>query len=123
MFNNVAEFKRFLKVGVKLKATLHKGFAGRDDEGKVIYCDRDLGIRPVSIVQTNSFAFKTVNSKGEVVDSWCHFPAASDAKVENGKITIYEKDCRKFPEGLMEEGNPDYDNLPEIPVLTYEIVK
>ena len=122
MFNNVAQFKKFLAVGVKLKATHHQAFAGRDEEGKVIYKDQDLGIRPVSIVQTNSFALKTTRENGEVVDSWCDYPAASQAKVENGKIVMYEPDLRQM-KGHVSTNSEEYQNLPLIPILTYEIVQ
>ena len=110
-FNSLAEFKRKLKVGVKLHAIRHTEFAGREENGRVIYKDQDLGVRPVSIVQTNSFAMKTVKSDGEEVDSWCGYPKASECIVTGNKLVILEEDMRG-PEPTKEL----------IPVLTYEFV-
>ena len=125
MIQNVAQFKKALQIGVMLKAVHHQAFAGRDEDGKVIYKEESLGVRPVSIVQTNSFALATEKVKDGVkslVDSWCDYPKAKESKIENGVLTIYVKDTRKFPGGVLREGNPDYDNLPLIPILSYTIV-
>lgn len=111
---NLAEFKRRLKVGVKLKTTYHMHFVGRDENGLPIWGDQDLGVREVSVVQTNSFALKTTKKGGEIVDSWCDYPKARTVKIEEEKITIFQKDTR---------GSYRYDdNAPMLPVLTYEFV-
>lgn len=107
----LADFKRRLKVGVRVDAIQHTCFAGRTEDGTVIYKDWELGVREVSIVQSNSFAFKTVRTTGEVVDSWCEFPKASECKIEGDTITIFEEDYR------VREGKK-----PMIPVLTYKFV-
>lgn len=88
----LSEFKKRLKIGTKLQAIHHLTFAGRDTEGKVIYKDSSLGIREISIVQSNSFALKTVRTTGETVDSWCSYPKASECifKDEN-TLTILEE--------------------------------
>ena len=119
---NISQFKKALKVGVMLKATHHTTFNGRDEKGKVIYKDSDLGTRKVSIVQTNSFACSTTKSDGEIVDSWCAYPKASECVFKDGELTIMEKDTRNCEGGFQWEGNPEYDNLPMIPVLTYSFV-
>ena len=121
-FKTVSEFKKVLSVGDKLHAVNHTKVIGRDENQKVIYGDFDLGVREVSIKQSNSFALKTTRSDGKIVDSWCDYPKASQSKIDGNKIVIYEKDLRQFPGGVMRDGNPDYDNLPLIPILTYTFV-
>lgn len=118
----VADFKRELQIGRKVAGIWHVKIVGRDDEKKVIYADEELAIREVSIKQTNRFALKTTRTNGEVVDSWCDYPKASESKVENNRITIFEKDLRQSKGGVMRDGNPEYDCLPMIPVLTYWII-
>lgn len=59
---NMADLKRAMIVGTKVH-TQHA------DTG-------DMGIREVSISQSNSFAFKTVKTTGEVVNSWCDYGKA-----------------------------------------------
>lgn len=111
-FNSLAEFKRNLKVGKKLHAINHVTFAGREEDGRVIYKDQDLGVRPISIVQSNSFACKTVKSDGTEVDSWCGYPKASECIVTGNKLVILEEDGR----------HPKREDQGQIPVLTYEFV-
>lgn len=118
----VADFKRELQVGRKVVGIRHTTIVGRDSEQKVIYTDEDLNIREVSIKQTNAFALKTTRINGEVVDSWCFYPKASESKIENNRLTIFEKDLRQSKGGCMMEGHPEYDCLPMIPVLTYWII-
>ena len=120
--NTVADFKRELQLGRKVVGIRHTKIVGRDDEKKVIYADEELAIREVSIKQTNRFALKTTRTNGEIVDSWCDYPKAKESKVENNRITIFEKDLRQSKGGCMMEGNPEYDCLPMIPVLTYWII-
>lgn len=122
-FTTIAEFKRILQLGDKLKCIYHMDFNGRDAEQQVIYKDKELGVREVSIKQTNSFALKTWREdKQEFVDSWCSYPTAKFARVDNGKLIIFERDGRKFKGGLADESNPEYAALPLVPVLTYEFV-
>jgi hypothetical protein len=111
-FKTVSEFKKILSVGDKLHAIHHAKIIGRDENGKVIYGDIDMGIRPISIKQSNSFALKTTRTDGKEVDSWCSYPKASEAKIVDGKLTIYEKDYRY----------PVPEIHPLIPVLTYSFV-
>jgi hypothetical protein len=125
MIKNVSQFKKALKIGVKVKAIHHQMFAGRDENGKALYKNDDLGTRPISIVQTNSFALATErveNGNNVIVDSWCSYPKASESKVENGILTIYTKDLRQSKGGCMMEGHEEYDSLPLIPMLSYAIV-
>lgn len=112
---NVAQFKKRLIKGVtKLHAVRHTDFGGRDEKGVVIYKDQDLGIRTVSIVQSNSFALSTIRTSGEVVDSWCGYPKASEIIVNNeNSITILEPDTRN---------GQAWETAPKIPVLTYTFV-
>jgi len=121
----LAEFKRNLTVGRKLHTTFHLFFAGRDEQGNPIYKDQDKGEREISIVQTNSFALKTLKKEpvygrdeygnrietGEfvekIVDSWCQYPKLKETVFnDNGSITILEEQRT----GKL------------IPVLTYTII-
>ncbi len=104
----ISEFKKNLAVGKKLHAINHLTFAGRDEKGNVLYKDADFGIREVSKVQSNSFALKTTRKDtGEVVDSWCSYPRATDCIFNsNGSLTILES----------------HDGI-KVPVLTYKFIE
>lgn len=103
----LAEFKRLVKVGTLIQAIHHLNFAGRDEQGNVIYNDKDMGTRPVSIVQSNAIALTTVKSDGTTVDSWFHYPKASECRFnEDGSFTYMEA-----------QGNGK-----AVPCLTYKIV-
>ena len=97
---SVAEFKGRLHVGAKLHAIYHREYIGRDGD-KVIYGNKDLGVREVSIVQTNSFALKTFRKDGSSYNSWCSYPKASQCELNSyavidpyfsDSITICEED-------------------------------
>ena len=91
-FKSFAEFKRLLSVGTKVHGILHV-FHTRDENGKSIVCEKDYGIRKISIAQSNSFALTTVKTDGNVTDSWCHHPKASNVKIINDeKLQIFEGD-------------------------------
>lgn len=108
---NLANFKRRLKVGVKLACIFHQESAGRDEKGVTIYVDKDRGIREVSIVQTNSFALKTQKTDGTWHDAWCEMPKASECKFpDENTIVIHKQDYRQP------------DTKPLIPILTYRFV-
>ena len=88
----LADFKRKLKIGVLL-------------ETENLYLKTNMGIRPISIVQSNSFALKTtktepITSEGmtknhetglnewnktttKIVDSWCEYPKSKDFEIIN----------------------------------------
>ena len=69
----VSEFKRTIAVGQLWHAFNHP-------------MNRDMGIRKVSRVQSNSFAFET--PRGE---SWCDFPKARDYQyVDDNTCNILE---------------------------------
>lgn len=87
---NLADFKKRLTIGSKWSAKHHHTFAGRDEKNAPIYNTKDLGVREVSIVQTNAVAFKTTRTDGEVVDSWLQFPKAKECKFTDNSIEIYE---------------------------------
>ncbi len=77
----LADFKRALTLGSKWEAYNH-------------YYKASLGVREVSKVQSNSFAFKRVSDNGESVNSWCDFPKAKDIKFrEDGTVEIYSEWC------------------------------
>ena len=59
----LSDFKKRLSTGVKLD-TEHAKLG-------------QLGIREVARVQTNAFTLLT-EKNGEMVESWCHFPKASE---------------------------------------------
>lgn len=111
----VADFKRRLQVGVKLHATYHQEFAGRNENGngEPVWKDKDLGVREVSIKQSNSFALKTwQEGKQKFEDSWCNYPKASECKIiDENTIQILNEDFR-VREGVK----------PLIPILTYKFV-
>lgn len=75
----LADFKRRLKVGQKLHT--FNNLMGKD-----------MGIRELSIVQSNAFAFKTQKHDGTIVNSWCHYPKVKDFKViDENTIQIWEE--------------------------------
>jgi hypothetical protein len=72
---NLADFKRRLKLGCKIETT-HARMGS-------------LGIREVSIVQSNSFALKTQRD-GKAIDSWCEYPKAKDIEfLDENTAVIY----------------------------------
>lgn len=84
-----AEFKRALKIGTLLHA-LHHGYLKSDNPEEYSMPPKDMGVREVSIVQTNSIALKTTKNNGKVVDSWVYWPKASEAKVNGNILELYE---------------------------------
>ena len=98
-FSNFAQFKKLITKGSKIKSTFHKGIIGRDEASKnPIYGDKDNGTREVTIVQTNSCAFKTpkydnVGKFTNFTDSWFYYPKAAEIKVvNNNTLEVYEFD-------------------------------
>lgn len=89
---NLSDFKKLAILGSKWTGIRHLSkFVGRDENQKPMYELEALPEREVSIVQTNSIAFKHTNNDGKVVDSWLQFPKAKDCKFPgNGVIEIYE---------------------------------
>ncbi len=109
----LADFKRRLKVGVKLHTTYHQAFAGRNEKGEYLLKDEDKGIREVTLVQSNRFALKT-KLKDVMRDSYCDFPKASNFRILNeNSIMILEHDFRDRSIGGTGE---------LIPLLTYTFV-
>jgi hypothetical protein len=90
--NNVSQFKKALQVGKTINTIFHQEFAGRDENRNVVYRSVERPPREISIVQSNSFACKTTKTDGEVVDSWCAYPKASESTFEDGKLTIWYED-------------------------------
>jgi len=82
----VAEFKRKIVKGAKVHTTYHLAFAGRLNGG-ITYKDEDKGIREISVVQSNSFALKTIKADGTTQDSWCNYPK-KDEVIFNGPDSI-----------------------------------
>ncbi len=107
----VSDFKKALQIGVMLHCTHHQKSIGRDEKGYTIYASVDMGVRPVSIKQSNSFALKTVRTDGKEVDSWCSYPKASQCIIKDNAVTILEEDCRVRE-----------DIRPLIPILTYTFI-
>jgi len=110
----VTDFKKALKVGTKLHTIYHVE-SKRDEAGNVIrladglpaYTDKDMGIAPVTIVQTTQFAVERTRTDGTKQDSWLSYPKASACEVKENSITIFE----------------DHRDRGRIPVLTYTIVE
>lgn len=72
----------------------HRKFLGRENN-ECIWGDDDLGEREVSVVQTNSFALKTVRKDRTIMHRWCDFPRASQLRiVDEDTVTIMEQDDR-----------------------------
>jgi hypothetical protein len=85
---SLADFKRRVAVGVKVHTTYH---GMRIVDGKVVNGDIDKGVREFSIVQSNQFALRTPHSKGGFINSWCHWPKASELKINSeDSVTILE---------------------------------
>lgn len=63
---NMAEFKRFLKVGQKLV------FTNVDESGKIT----QRAVRTITVVQSNSFAL--TSPRDPSVSSWHEYPKAKD---------------------------------------------
>lgn len=93
----IADIKRAFVLDSKWQTIYHKEFAGRDkdENGKevILYKDKDMGIREISIVQTTQVAFKTVRTDGKIVNSWITFPKSKDVifKDENS-FTVLDFD-------------------------------
>lgn len=91
----IADFKRSMFAGRMVHTVYHREFKGRDEKGEIIYGDKDMGIRPVTIVQSSQFAMKTTKTDGKVVDSWCNWPKKSECIFnQDGSITITETSDR-----------------------------
>lgn len=92
-FATLSEFKKVLTIGDTVNCIFHRAFAGRNKAGEMQYKEEPREPRPVSIKQSNSFALKTIKTTGEVTDSWCYYPKASDCKIENNNtLQIFETD-------------------------------
>ena len=100
------EFKERIKVGAKLHTVHHMNFHSRNEDGTINWTNKDLGVREVSIKQTNAFALKTTLSDGKIADSWCYYPKSSDIVYNPNGITILE---------LQSDGK-------KIPILTYTFI-
>lgn len=74
-FKTLAEFKRVLAVGDKLHCMNH-------------VLNKDMGIREVSIKQSNMFALKTPNTNGGFQDQWLEYPKASSVRIENDNTLV-----------------------------------
>jgi hypothetical protein len=83
----LADFKRRLKVGVRIE-TINANYGS-------------MGVRPISIVQSNSFAFKTVKTTGETVDSWCEYPKAKDFEIVDKDTAIIYWETNKGREPIL----------------------
>lgn len=56
-------------------------------------CVKILANREIAIVQSNAFAAKTLKTDGTLVDSWLHWPKASEVKIVDDQVLeVYEKD-------------------------------
>jgi len=107
----IADFKRRLVIGAKVHTTFHQASAGRDENNNLLLKDEDKGVREVSIVQSNSFAFKTIKSDGTVTNSWCDYPKVKEAIfINDNTIQILTPDFRVRNSEVL------------IPCLTYTFV-
>jgi len=70
----IADIKRAMQVGVKVHCFNHR-------------LGKDMGVRTVSIVQTNSFALVT-EVNGVLTDSWCNFPKRDEVEYSDNSFTV-----------------------------------
>lgn len=83
---NVSQFKKRLVVGQKLHG-IRFGQWGRILERNLP--DTDIGIRPITVVQSNSFSLETMVD-GEKTSAWCEIPKASQCEFpDENTIIIY----------------------------------
>jgi hypothetical protein len=87
-FKTLAEFKRLIQVGVLLNC-VSSNFK-RNEEGKMTIERTTRPTRPVSIKQGNAFTLRTIKQDGSEVDSWCYYPAATECKIQNNVLIIYD---------------------------------
>jgi hypothetical protein len=73
--NNLSQFKKALTLG-SVWETFYFDNAG---------AYASLGVRPVSIKQTNAVAFKTPSG----TDSWLHYDKANMYSFNDGKVQVY----------------------------------
>jgi hypothetical protein len=79
MFKTVADIKRKMTIGSKWH-TMHHGYYPTFEE-------KDLGIRVVSIIQSNSYAFRTPDGS----NSWGNWPKKSEVIFhDNDSFTILQ---------------------------------
>ena len=73
--NSLNSFKAALKAALVNKQDIHTLNANIGD----------MGVRKLSVVQTNSFAFATLK-EGKIVDSWCQFEKAGNYEFNNSNV-------------------------------------
>jgi hypothetical protein len=100
-FSTISEFKKKLQIGDELHGIQHTAHDGRDDEGNLKFKDQDLGVREVSIKQTNSFALRTTRTDGKIINSWCDYPKARECVIKDNVLVIYTEDFRSHKEGIL----------------------
>ena len=76
----LSDFKKACKIGTLIHGQHH---------GNAICNPYDMGIRAISIVQSNSIAFATLQQDGKMVDSWISFPKASECTIKGDTINIF----------------------------------
>lgn len=69
----LSDFKKRIQVGVKVH-TVNFNYG-------------DFGIREITVKQSNGFAVAT-HRDGKIVNSWCHFPKASDLEIVDADTVI-----------------------------------
>lgn len=126
----LADFKRELKVGRKVKTIYHlkvigysSPFPENDTTAKLhkdqqpIYGDADMGIREIAKVNSIGFSCWTERD-GKKTQSYCEFPKSSEFKIEDNKAIILTPDLR----GLHGNMSEHEKTAPKIKILTYEFV-
>ena len=73
--SNLSHFKLALSQALKNKQDIHT----------VNTKMGDMGIRKLSVVQTNAFAFSTIKD-GKPVDSWCEFEKAANHEFNDSNV-------------------------------------
>ena len=82
--NSIAAFWRELTIGRRIHTTHHRWMVmeWKDDVLVAKIRKKDMGIRTVSKVQSNSFACRTKKTDGTFTDSWLQKPKAKDVNNE-----------------------------------------
>lgn len=85
---NLAQFKKALIVGRMINVS-HYTYRAPGPDGKVNFGIEVRPTRPISIVQSNSYAIATEIEPGKVVDNWVTYPTAKGCTFEDNKLKLY----------------------------------
>lgn len=111
---SIADLKRKMIKGVKVKTTYNQAFAGRDKNGVVVYKNEKMPEGVVKIVKPTQVGIERTKENGEKFISWFKFPKRKFLLFHpNNTVTILDYDWRKA------QGVNQKEDLPLIPLITY----